>query len=510
MNKNISVYIFFLVLAVFLLISNGRFSGDGLENYFTAESIVLDKDLSIHDRPFEVKEMRARDRGVVGADGKLYSPYGIGMPLLLIPFYFAGHILAGVFKAVPHDYITNFITGGMNSICSAFSVIVLFKILVNLGYKDRTTIWAVFIYAFSTMAFVYVRSGFSDPMLTLMYLCAMLYLFKFKNSKKTTDLLISGIFLAYSILIKKNAGIMMPVYFGYVVSLSYENRDYREMAKNVIIYLTPFILAGVVMAYMNYEIFGSILKTEHGDIIETFKKTLPGKHFIKGIYYYLFSSGKGYFFYNIPLILSLFGISSALKKYKKEGIFILFLVLAHLVFYAHVFKRGSLFSWGPRYLLPTVPLMIIFLAEYIDTAPARRLFWTMRAFVLAGFLVQLPALFINFSNFIYFVKEKLGLNEYLINFIPDLSLIKGSWALFRSLLSQILHNQGIVFVFNPDYMLVEPRDGILSGYDSLDIWWGNIVAVHPDLLPCVIFTGIVLFSICFVNIFALVRLRKKD
>jgi len=82
-----SVLIFVLCASVFMIFSNGHYGGDGLENYLTAESIVLDGDTAIHDRPFGVDEMNYKTRGNKDEEGSYYSDYGIGMPVLLVPFF---------------------------------------------------------------------------------------------------------------------------------------------------------------------------------------------------------------------------------------------------------------------------------------------------------------------------------------------------------------------------------------------------------------------------------------
>lgn len=507
MDKKTYWLAFFLFLSAFLIFFNGRFGGDGMEHYLTAESIVLDGDLAIHDRPFGVKEMHSEDRGVIGQDGKIYSAYGIGMGLLLVPLYFAGHLISQWFRPELHDYITNFTVSLVNPVLTALSAVILLGLILELGYRLKTALWAAVIYAFSTMGFIYIRSGFYDPALTLCYLSAALAILKFKDSRKRAYLIASGAFIAYALLIKKGSAIAIPAYLLYIWIIAHNG---RERLKNIVIYLLPVFCSVAVIFFVHYAVFGSVIRTEHGDMAMTLEKALPGRHMIKGLYYYLFSSGKSYFIYNIPLILSLFGIRPFLKKHKNEAILALSFIAVHILFYAHVFKRGSLFSWGPRYLLPTVPFMVIFLAEYIETAGTVLKRRVITLFMAAGCILQAPALLVNFTNYINFVKNSLLLDEYLINFVPDLSPLKGVWAMFISLLSGLTGSPVSDFTFNPDYLLVGPRTAALKGYDRLDIWWVNILNAEPSFFPFIIAGAIILCAAILFCFLKLIRLRGRQ
>ena len=125
-KKNVYVWIFLFFFSSFFFISSGRFGGDGLENYLTAESIVLDGDFSINDRPFEVGEMSYSKKGAIDTTEKRVSQYGLGVALLLVPFYFLGHLLSNFLGSVPHDYITQFAVSLFNPIVMALLSMVLF------------------------------------------------------------------------------------------------------------------------------------------------------------------------------------------------------------------------------------------------------------------------------------------------------------------------------------------------------------------------------------------------
>ncbi len=227
MNKKenmFGLYIFLFFLSAFLLISNGRFGGDGLENYLTAESIVLDRDFSIHDRPFEVPEMRHEIRGHVTSDGKIYSNYGLGMAFILVPFYFVGHLFAKFFTAVPHDYITQFFVSLANPVILALLSLILFVFLQKLGYSARTSFLTVSVYSFCTMNVIYARSGFSEPTVACLIALAALCIFLYSQKASPLLLIAAGTCVGYAVFIKKNSLMLLPAFMFYVFYIASEGR----------------------------------------------------------------------------------------------------------------------------------------------------------------------------------------------------------------------------------------------------------------------------------------------
>lgn len=484
------LFIFLFFASVFLFISQGRFGGDGLENYLTAESIVRDGSFAIHNKPFEVGEMRYEDRGNLGPGNKLYSSYGLGMAFILVPFYFVGHIVAGFVHAAPHDYITQFFVSFTNPLVLAVLALVLFRFLVRLGYSKRISFYSVLVYSCATMNVAYVRSGFSEPMVALLVTIAACSLFVYSKERKASLLLAAAFCIGYTIFIKKNSLILLPgfgLYFLYLIYESYKSKKAGALVWDSLAFIAPILLSFVVIALQNKVLYGGLTHTEFGTVGDMLGKVRSDGLPIKGLYHYLISSGKGYFVYNIAFVLGLFAIKDFFKKYRAFTVFVLSLLVLNFAYYSLTFVRDSLFSWGPRYLFPTLPLMTLLFAEFIDrkTTHVRKI--TVGVFSALGFLIQLPIMIVSFSKYLFFAKEELGLPEYIINYMPELSPIKGAWMQLASFISRHLTGNSIVFSFNPDMIFIKPLKVVMTGYDMADIWWINVIKVDPGLLPAVVF-----------------------
>ena len=506
MNIKIKLFlcVFIFFLGCFILISSGRFGGDGLDNYLTAESLVLDGDCSIYDRPFGIEEMKYQTRGVVGVEGKRYAQYGISVAIFLVPLYFIGHMISGFLGNIGHDYVTQLVVSFFNPLVLAAMAVLLFNLLMKLGYSYKIGFLTTLIYSLCTMNIVYARSGFTEPLVALLVLIGAISMLDYSKKGKAFSLFLTAFAIGYTMYIKKNSFILFPAFGIYAFFLIFWDKE--KSFKDKIIHLTfftvPFIFAGIAILLQNKVLFGGMLSTEHGTVNDLLSKVRTDGYPGKGIYYYLISSGKGYLIYNIALFLGLFAARDFIKRHKAYAIFVFGLILTNLIFYSFIFVRGSLFSWGPRYLFPTLPLFAILLAEFMVKKNNFQRKILVGCLAVLGFLIQLPNFFISFSNYIFFVKDKLGLEEFLINFMPELSPIKGTWMLFLSLFNRFYSGNSMVFSYNPDLWFFQTKSYSLAGYDSMDMIWTNIIKVSPTLVVpvCISLTvicGVVAFSLFY-------------
>ena len=509
MNIKIKLFlcIFTFFLGCFILISSGRFGGDGLDNYLTAESLVLDGDCSIYDRPFGIEEMKYQVRGVAGSEGKRYAQYGVSVAIFLVPLYFIGHVISGFLGNIGHDYVTQLVVSFFNPLVLAGIAVLLFNLLVKLGYSFKISFLTTLIYSLCTMNVVYARSGFTEPFVALLLLIGAIYMLEYCKKRAALSLFITALAVGYTMYIKKNSFILFPAFSLYVLFLIFVDKEkaFKDKIVHLIIFTVPFIFAGTAILIQNKVFFGGILSTEHGTVNDLLSKVRTDGYPGKGLYYYLISSGKGYLIYNIALFLGLFAVKNFINRHKAYAIFILVLILSNLLFYSFIFVRGSLFSWGPRYLFPTLPFFAILLAEFMITIKNLKTKVLIGCFAALGFLIQLPNFFISFSNYIFFVKNKLGLEEFLINFMPELSPIKGTWMLFLSLLNRVNSGNSFNFSYNPDLWFFKTKSFSLVGYDSMDIIWINIVKVSPTLGVPVSISVIVVSLVVALSLFYFIK-----
>jgi dolichyl-phosphate-mannose-protein mannosyltransferase len=497
-KTSFSLWIFAFFLTFFVLIASGRFGGDGIDNFLTAESIVLDGDLKIHDRPFEVDEMSYSKRDSVSETRVSYSGYGVWLAVLLVPFYCAGHVLSTMFQNIPHDYITQFAVSFFNPVILSILAVVLFDLLRRLGYSQKTCFLTTIIYSICTMNVVYSRSGFAEPMVALLVLLAANLTLKYYRKGEILTIFSASACIVYAGMIKKNSFILLPVFVGffvYIIFFQNRGRRIRDRLVHLCVLMLPFAVGLLLILLQNKIMYGGVQNTEFGTLQDMLGKVRTDGYPGKGLYYYLLSPGKGYLIYNIAMVPGLFAINKFFKKNRYVCLFFLGMLLSNILFYSFIFVRGSLFSWGPRYLLPTLPFLAVFFAQFVQEQEALKKKLAVVGFAITGFLLQLPNFFINFSKYIFFVKEQLKLEEYLINFMPELSPIKGTWMLFLSVLNRAMGKEALSISFNPDLWFFTTIRSSLEGYCVVDIWFVNILKVAPSMILA-ISVAVIILSIC--------------
>lgn len=511
----IAIAVFFTSL--YSLFSIGHYGGDGYEDYLTAKSIVLNHSLAFNDGPGNIDEFGYMKKlGIEGRGGNIYSSRGgLIVPLILSIFFYIGHESAHFFKSIPHDFITMFFVSFSNPIISSINCLLIFVISLNLSFSKRVSIILAFIYGLATMAPAYSRTGFEEPAMVLFMLLAFYFILQYKNSLKRKYLLLAGITLGLSVLTKSTAIIFLPafiIYIGWLISGVMQEKG--GVFRNTFIALTALAISLILIAGYNYAIYGKLLKFGSREALAVAGRVAEAPHLLKGLYYYLISTGKGFFIFNLPIILSFIGLARVSGKRRKEAALFLLIFVFNLIFFTMSFRRGSLFAWGPRYLLPSVAFLVFLIGDFLENNKALTAKLSAWAMSIIGFFIMLPCMLVNQSKFYFFVKEKLNLPEYMINFIPDLSPILGGWKMAISRMIFMAKGLDVPFIYNPDYRLVSPVSASMAGYNNFDFWFLKVLAIKPECNVLVIglislLAIIALISLIFIMRSAFSKLEVK-
>ncbi|MEW6407141.1 MAG: phospholipid carrier-dependent glycosyltransferase [Patescibacteria group bacterium] len=481
--KSCALLILLFFMSFYSLFGIGHFGGDGYQDYLTAESIVLDHNLSLNDRPEDIDELQyIKSFGIKGTDNKVYSSRtGLGVPIILVIFYFFGHVASFLFKDLPHDFITMFFVSFANPVICALCCFFVFVIAKKLKFSLQISAILAFIYGLSTMLPVYARTAFNEPAIGLFLLISIYFILDYKSSLNVRCLILSGLAMAYSFFIKPSSLIFLVALLPYIMWISFDLKiNSLNKIKHFFFYVVSLLVPVILICIYNQIIYGDYLKFGGQEAFKLGKRIMGSTHLLKGFYYYMFSTGKSFILFNIPIVLAFIGAYKAWQERKKETVLFLLIFFVNLLFFVKFFRRGSLFSWGPRYLLPSLPFLIFFIGDYCQNY--RKLISKVALFVLSviGFLIMLPCLFINQSKFYFFIIEKLRLDEYMINFIPDLSPILGAWNMLISRIYLNLKGIDIPFIYNPDYRLVNPISASMLDYNNFDFWFLKIIKYKTD------------------------------
>ena len=424
----IKLFIFFL--SIYLLTSGGRIvSSDGNTMFLLTQSIVEKHTIAI---PY--------GNGYVGQDGRLYPKAGIGQAILSVPFYAlarAAYHRSG-FGELESGYILRFVTSAIEPVAAAVAVVLLLHICFCLGYGVRTSVALSFAFGLTTPLWVYSKDFLTEPLTTALLLGSILGLLAFKRSGRRRHLFLSGVCAAMLVLTKYAMVLaVVPIIVFFVGScLPMKHRSSELSGFSTICRLSafgaPLVACALIALWYNHARFGSVF--ESGYNAETTREGF-GTPLPVGIYGQLFSSGKSIFLYAPILISAWGGFSLFRRKFGAEALLFASIFVVNVLFYAKFISWAGDGSWGPRYLIPFIPLVLIPVGSLLSSETAGKLTWGFFIFLaVAGLIVQLGGVAIYFGSYMREIGEFPYTREFNdprflsdSHFIPNYSPAYGHW-----------------------------------------------------------------------------------
>lgn len=352
-----AIGIFLFTFAVYCFsIGTPFYSSDAQVMYETARSLAFEGDLTLDDHSLP--------QIVPGKDGEYFSKYDPGLPLLAVPIIrYADHI-AATHRANRYATAALFVMLIPALAMSAASV-GLFLIASQLYPQSRALVLTL-IAAFVTIMFPYARLFFAESVLAACLTLAVWGVW-------TGRIWLASLVLVLGILTRASFVIYVPVLFWLVWNIL----PRWKLAP----LLTAVIVAGAGLLYHNYLRFGTVWETGYegeGGFTGTGWPSL------------LFSPGKSIFLYSPPLLLSVVLWYRFRREYRLLADSILVMFAAALGVYGAWWAWHGGWVWGPRLLVPVVPLCCLSLGTF----PLRRS-WIIAAVIIValGVAVQMIGTF---------------------------------------------------------------------------------------------------------------------
>ena len=271
--------------------------------------------------------------GMAGVGGFYYSKWYpllsfVALPLVVPGLIFAHlmhlppHFMAGAFALILSPLLTGTTTG------------VVVMLASRLGASRRGSIVAAIGFAFGTVALVYAREFYAEPLLALITVVAI---YLELGSQREGSMI--GTCTALAVLAKPTGVILGPI---LATHAALKDRSLRST-------FAPLVGTGTGLAiyfYYNYFRFGEVLNFGQSD-------TLSISNLPTGLAGLLASPGRGLVWY-CPVVLALAGLSAKLWK-RLDVLLIASIALAYLGVYSIWGDWTGGWCWGPRYLLPALP-----------------------------------------------------------------------------------------------------------------------------------------------------------
>ncbi len=426
LSRCVALSLFGFALCAYLLTAAGHIvSDDGTQMFNTTRSIVREGSFSI---PW--------GDAMEGRGGKLYARYGIGLSLVAIPFYMVGWGLSAAGPALAREnaeFVQRFAVSMVNPVVGALLVVLVFGLGRAVGFSRRTSVALALACGFCTFSWVGAKYFVSEPLQGVFMVAALLALLG-PRGMEGRSLALSGAFLGLGFLTKPATAVVYPAYAAIVLWGPGRPRAPSQAIGRLVAFSVPFGALCLVSAAYNFYRFNNPF--EFGFGYQNPKNRAFSTPLATGLYGLLFSSGKGVFLYAPPALTFIISIRSFFRKRAEAAVACVLVPAALVLFYAKwVAWHGEGF-WGPRYLLPAVPFLILPVGVLLERGVSRsrlKLGVFIAACVL-GLLVQVGGVTVSYAS--YF--REVGAYPYRlpfydprfmkdVHFRPSMSPVIGHW-----------------------------------------------------------------------------------
>lgn len=395
--------VFAVSLLAYLLTAGGHlYSPDEEIMFRMTESLVVDRDLAIQP----VAEGFATRPGI---DGKEYAQYGIGQPILSMPFFLVGRALAPLAgdAAWARAYgLKDEASGGwwgagstagiiaprvavsfFNILISALLAALLCLLLIELTGHVRASTLAAFMYALGSYAWAHSRPYYSEICAVLFVVLAWYALLRACRGRMAAWTLLAGAATGYAALVRMDSIILYPATALLLLGPVWKAaREKRPRVHPYILFCLPALACGGVLLLLNVWHFGGPFESGYADQAEGINFSTP---LLAGLYGFLFSAGRGLFFFSPALVLGLYGWITLWRRDRWIMLATLGATLFPLCFMAKWQNWAGGWTWGPRHIFMIHPFLIIPAAFWLASEWNRLRRAVALALMVTGIAVQL-------------------------------------------------------------------------------------------------------------------------
>ena len=293
------------------------------------------------------------------------------------------------------EVFLGFCTSLTNALIAAAIVAGVYLICRQLDYSARTAILVAVLAGVATPLWHYSKTFFSEPLAAL----GMTYCFYFLIRGARPDAsrwywTLAGAMFGVAVVTK----LFHVVLFAAVASLLvgyWPRLPRREAVLRTAGCVGSIIVALVLVGWYNFVRFGNPLEAGYGDEARVW--TSPALQGLAGL---LISPGRGLVIYCPLVIVSAMGAKRFADRFRLELLFILLCVFWLAAAYSkwHMWHGG--WCWGPRFLVPILPLLVIPVAAVIQSPPRRPAEQLVLGLLLGfSFVVALSGVLVNYNDY---------------------------------------------------------------------------------------------------------------
>ncbi len=418
-----------------------------------------------------------------GIDGRYYDVHGLLNTFVHVPFVALDPLLG---NAGPRARDASaFISSMSGVVINSLTVMAFYILLSGLGIARAASLTATIALAFGTMMFPYSGTNYEGNADILCLVLASHYCFAFLRAAPETRARLFGWcgFWCGAALLGRESNFVLVGLIGIAVLFTKETGsnfgNYSRSLFRFAVALLPFVL---LLGWFNWIRTGTPFETAITYRIGAgYYPFFEVKH-PYGIVALLLSPGGSIFVYSPMALLALCGVRALWRRFPREAVIGTVFTMVTLVSSGVLPKWFGLSGWGPRYLNPTLPFLLVALAVWLDAADRderarRRRHALTIAFLIPALAMQCAGALVNWAGRLSYVLRHPGGGE-LERWNGTMFTVSQSqwWDAITTLCANISHM--ITGRYPADTIAQLPLTiSASSRYTTLtlDTWWNRLV-----------------------------------
>jgi len=375
--------------------------------------------------------------GLHGRDGKLYSWYGIGQSLLMLPADLVATWVAHwrVFSDYQDDPAVRsiIVSYSTNILVNVLTALIAFRFLQQLRFGLKEAVAGALGLMFCTTHLHYTQNMQENNYILLLTLVGFSYQYEWLRNARSRDLFVGSTALGLNLLTRVTTGIDVIAAGVFLLALLWlQQIRGGELLKRLVSYcriaVPIYLVFALIERLYSFYRFGSLTQTYLPIFARESRAqdpTLPinfpwSTPFHEGVLGALFKPEKSIFLFDPLLVLALVLIALLWRKLDYEvraySLASLFLMAAYICFYARYTYWAGDFAWGDRYVASAVQMAAMLAIPLLLRFRASLGAWAWRAgvaLVAISFVIQIASLMFWLPLEIYQM-ETLGHPTYVI------------------------------------------------------------------------------------------------
>lgn len=463
-------WLFVLALSVYTFTAGGSLTTtDAVVTYDVTDNLVRHGSIAMSGNLLGMESQR-------GADGRYYSPFGIGQSLYNAPFYLAGRAALATtdLRAGRSDSLLKAAVAMGQTLVAAAIVWQTFRLAVVITGDLVSATLAALTLAFASVLWPYARFGFNQPLACATLLAAVSHAYFSVRSNDPTHTARAGWWLAASLMTRHEMMLaVVPIGAWLLLAGGTSSERWRRVRSFV-----PGAVSGIVawLAFNAWR-FGNPLDSG------LLRDPVPaiGSPIASGLAGLLFSPSTSLFLYSPVALAGLVGLVAMYRRDRAGALLLLAVLVTFLVFYASLGNWIGGRSYGSRYLLVVLPLLVVAWASLLATLRGQVRTLAFLVVAVPGVVLQLPGVIVDYAK----VSQAAAVSR------GGFTTAERQWDWRAAPL--VLNTRALVTAVpaNLSYMTGRapaPAIGIPAGNDdrgfsqqlafSLDFWWLYLFYLH--------------------------------